>query len=180
MRNSLLCLVAHVRQPKSLAANLAVTGIDHQTMLFPHRSRELEHVDAFNVLHARERLGAESFLGKKIESRTAHPIVHERIRACVTSVTRFKTFLENFIELELERVNVSDARRTRRHPLRLLVLELQKVEIKSAIRNFVGPFERFLRNRKQRESWRQRERLLRSGEHYVDPERIHVDFHRRE
>src|SRR5213075_462495 len=149
MRNSLLCLVAHVRQPKSFAANLAVTGIDHQMMLFPQPSRELEHVDAFDVLHARERLGAESFLGEKIESRTAHPIVHERIGACVTSVTRFKTFLENFIELELERVNMPDARRTRRHPLRLLALELQEIEIKSAIGNFVGPFERFLRNGEQ-------------------------------
>src|SRR5256885_2871155 len=172
MRNSLLCLVAHVRQPKSLAANLAVTGIDHQMMLFPQPSRELEHVDAFNVLHARERLGPESFLGKKIESRTAHPIVHERIRACVTSVTRFKTFLENFIELELKRVNMPDARRTRRHPLRLLVLELQKVEIKSAIHDLVGPFESFLRNRKQGKPRRQRERFFRSGEHYVHAKRV--------
>src|SRR5437763_6941233 len=142
-------------------------------MFFPQLSGEVQNVDAFIVFHTGERLGPEPFLGKKIESRTAHPIVHERIRACVTSVTRFKTFLENFIELELERVNVSDARRTRRHPLRLLVLELQKVEIKSAIHNLVGPFESFLRNRKQRESWRQRERLLRSGEHYVDAKRVH-------
>src|SRR6266545_3250454 len=146
MRNSLLCLVSHVRQAKGLAANLAVTGINHQLMSFPQFSRYLQHVDSFVVFYAGERLGAESFLGKKIESRTAHPIVHERICACVTSVTRLETFLENFVQLVLERVNVSDARRARRHPLRLLFLELQKIEIKSAIRNFVGPFERFLRN----------------------------------
>src|SRR5436189_4816257 len=119
-------------------------------MFFPQLSGEVQNVDAFIVFHTGERLGPEPFLGKKIESRMAHPIVHERIRACVTSVTRFETFLENFIELELERVNVPDTRRTRRHPVRLLALELQEIEIKSAIRNFVRPFERFLRNGEQR------------------------------
>src|ERR1700756_5130794 len=145
MRNSLLCLVPHVRQAKSLAADLAVPGINHQMMFFPQPPREIQHVDASIVFHAGERLRAEPFLGKKIESRTAHPVVHKRIGACVTSVTRLKTFLENFIELELERVNVPDARRTRRHPLRLFPPELQEIEVKSAIRNLVGPFERFLR-----------------------------------
>src|SRR5262245_46497980 len=146
MRNSLLCLIPHVRQAKSLAADLAVTGINHQMMFFPQLFHDLQHVDAFIVFHAGQRLRAEPFLGKKIESRTAHPIVHERIGACVTSVTRFETFLENFIELELERVNVPDARRTRRHPLRLLAPELQKIEIKSAIRNFPGACKRLFRN----------------------------------
>ena len=113
MRNSLLCLVSHVRQAKSLPADLAVTGINHQMMFFPQLSRELQHVDALVVFHAGERLSAESFLGKKIESRTAHPIMHERIRACVTSVTRLEAFLENFVQLELKRVNVPDARRSR-------------------------------------------------------------------
>src|SRR5262249_33709393 len=105
---------------------------------------ELQHVDALIVFHARQRFRAEPFLGKKIESRTAHPIVHERVGAYVTSVTRFETFLENFIEFELERMNVPNARRARRHPLRLLALELQEIEIKSAIRNFPGACKRFL------------------------------------
>src|SRR6476620_9665537 len=146
MGNGFVRFVPHVRQAKSLPADLAVTGINHQMMFFPQSSREVQDVDAFTVFHAGERLGAETFLGKKIESTTAHPIVPERIGACVTSVTRLETFLENFVQLELERVNVSDARRARRHPLRLLAFELQEIEIKSAIWNFVGSFERFLRN----------------------------------
>src|SRR5262249_19659789 len=149
MRNSFLCLVPHIRQTKSLTTDLAVTGVDHQMMLFPQPSREVDYVDAFTVFHAGECLGAKAFLGKKIEARTAHPIVHKRIGACVTRVTRFETLLENFIELELERVNMSNARRTRRHELRLLCPELQKIEIESAIRNFPGASKRLFRNRKQ-------------------------------
>src|SRR5215469_13872967 len=136
MRNSLFCLVAHIRQTKSLAADLAVTGINHQMMFFAQLSREIQHVDTSIVLHACERLRPESFLGKKIESRTTHPIVNEPICAGMTSVARFEPFLEDFIELGLERMNVPNARRTRRHELSLLALELQEIEIKSAIRYF--------------------------------------------
>src|SRR5215472_4599394 len=149
MRNSLLSLVPHVRETKSLAADLAVPGINHQMIFFPQPPREVQHVDAFIVFHASQRLRAESFLCKKIESRTAHPIVHERIRARVTSVTRFEAFLENFVELGLERMNVPNARRTRRHELSLLALKLQKIEIKSAMRYFPGACKRLFRNGEQ-------------------------------
>src|SRR6267378_6745607 len=141
MGNGFVRLIPHVRETKSVPADLAVAGINHQMMFFPQSSREVQNVDAFIVFHAGERLSAEPFLGKKIESSATHPIVHERIRACVTSVTRLEAFLENFVQLELKRVNVPDARRARRHPLRLLAFELQEIEIKSAIRNFVGSFE---------------------------------------
>src|SRR5215469_8214516 len=123
MRNRLLCLISHVRQAKSLSADLAVTGINHQMMFFPQLPREVQDIDAFIVFHAGERLGSKPFLGKKIESCTAHPIVNESIRARMTSITRFKALLENFIELGLKRMNVPDARRTRRHELSLLILK---------------------------------------------------------
>src|SRR5215471_18175297 len=138
MRRSLFCLVSHIRQPKSLASDLAITGINHQMMFFPQLPREVQDIDAFIVFHAGKRLRAEPFLGKKIESCTAHPIVHESIRARMTSITRFKTLLENFIELGLKRMNVSDARRTRRHEFSLLALKLEKIEIKSTIRYSLG------------------------------------------
>src|SRR5512133_2572588 len=137
MGNGFVRFVSHVGQAKSLAPDLAVTGINHQMMFFPQPSGEVQNVDASTVFHAGEGLGAEPFLGKKIESSAAHPIVHERIGACVTSVTRLEAFLENFIQLELERVNMSDARRARRHKLRMLALELQEIAIESAIRNLV-------------------------------------------
>src|SRR4029077_18103110 len=128
MGNGFVRFVSHVRQAKSLAADLAVTGINHQMMFFTQSSREVQNVDTFIIFHAGERLSAEPFLGKKIESSAAHPIVHERICACVTNVTRLKPFLENFVKLGLERVNVSDARRARRHELSLLAFELQEIE----------------------------------------------------
>src|SRR5262245_31598852 len=149
MRNSLLRLVSHVRQAKGLAADLAVPRINHQMMFFPQPSGQLEDIDAFIVFHAGKRLRAEPFLGKKIESRTAHPLVHESIRARMTSITRFKTFLENFIELGLERMNMPYARRTRRHELSLLALKLQKIEIKSAMRYFPGACKSLFRNGEQ-------------------------------
>src|SRR4029078_3373161 len=171
MRNSLLCLVSHVRQTKSLAADLAVSGINHQVMFFPEPFCEVQNVDAFIVFHARQRFRAKAFLGKKIESCTAHPIVHERIRASVTSITRLKAFLENFIEFGLERMNVSDAWCTRRHVLSLFALEFEEIEIESAVLYFPRAYKRLFRNGEQRKSRRQRERFLRSGEHHVDPER---------
>src|SRR5262245_33809193 len=180
MRNSLLCLVPHVRQAKSLAADLAVTGINHQVMFFSQPSGEVQNVDAFIVFHTGERLRAKPLLGEKIESGTAHPLMHKRIGARVTGVTRFKSFLKNFIELELERMNMPDARRTRSHVLSLLALELEEIEIKSAIRDFAGTCKTFFRNGEQRKSRRQRECFLRSGKHHVDPKRVHLDFHARE
>src|SRR5262245_53244036 len=149
MRHSLFCLVSHIRQPKSLASDLAVTGINHQMMFFPQLPREVQDVDAFIVFHAGKRLRAEPFLGKKVESRTAHPLVYESICARMTSITHLKTFLENFIELGLERMNVPDAWRTRRHELSLLALKLQKIEIKSAIRYFPGVCKPPFRNGEQ-------------------------------
>src|SRR5215217_6315874 len=112
----------------------------------PQPSREVQHIDAFIIFYASQGLGAKSFFGKKVESGTAHPIVHERICACVTSVTRFEPFLENFIELGLKGMNVPYARRTWRHVLGLFPFELQKIEIESAIRHFSGASKRLFRN----------------------------------
>src|ERR1051325_4254946 len=138
-------------------------------MFFPEPFRHLEHVDSFVVFHAGECLRAKAFFGKKIESCAAHPLMHESIRPRVTSVTRFKTFLENLIKLRLERMNLPDARRARRHELSLLVLKLQEIEIKSAIRDFAGACKPLFRNGEQCKSWRECERLLCSGEHDVNP-----------
>src|SRR5439155_1147009 len=73
-------------------------------------------------------------------------------------VARFHAFLEDLIELRFERVNLSDARRARRHPLGLLVSALQEIEIKSAIRNFLAACESLFRNGEQRKARRQRQR----------------------
>src|SRR6266481_7676971 len=139
-------------------------------------SRELQHVDPPGVFHARQRLCAKAFLRKEIKSCTAHPIVHERIRASVTGVTRLQTFLENFVELKLERVNVSDAWGAGRHPLRLLVPELQEIEIESAIRNLLRACKRFFGDGEQRKTRRQRERFLRASKHHINAQCVHVDL----
>src|SRR5437660_9139049 len=94
----------------------------------------------------------------------------------VTSKSRFKTFLENFVELGLQRVNVTDAGRARRHPFSLLLLEFEEIEIVAAVWNSFRARESFVGNREERKAWRQGERFLRTGEHDVDPERVHVDF----
>src|SRR5438874_83949 len=108
--------------------------------------RQLQHVDAFIVFHAGQCLRAKPFLGKEIESCAAHPIMYESIGTGMPSVTRVQAFFEDLIELGFERMNVPDARRARRHPLCLLIPELEEIEIKSAIRNFLGARESLFRN----------------------------------
>src|SRR5262249_57015490 len=95
----------------------------------------------------------------------------------MTSVTSVEAFLENVFELRLKCEDVTDARRRRRHPTPVLFLELEKIEIISAIFLFLGAGECFFGNAEQRESWRQRECLLRAGQHHVDSKRVHVDLH---
>src|SRR5437773_5045813 len=118
-------------------------------MFLPKFLCELEHVDAFIVFHAGERFRTESFLGKEIEPGAEHPVVHHCVRARMSSETHLKAFLENFVKLELQCVDVPNARSARRHPFCLLILELQEIEIKSAIRNLFSACECFLRNGKQ-------------------------------
>src|SRR5438067_7144490 len=145
-------------------------------MMFLAKSfRELQYVDALVVLYARERLRAKPLLGEEIKSCSAHPIVHQRVGARVPGETRFQTFLENFVQLKLERVDMPNAWRARSHPLRLLFLELQEIEIESAVRNFFRAREPFFRNGEQRKPRWQRQRLLSTGQHHVDAERVHLD-----
>src|SRR6059036_395386 len=124
-------------------------------MFLPKFLCELEHVDALIVFHAGERFRTESFLGKEIEPGAAHPVVHQRVRASVSCKTRLKAFLENFFKLKLQSVDVRNAGRALRHPLSLLILELQEIKIKSAIRNLFSASKRFFRNGKQRKARRQ-------------------------
>ena len=180
MRNRFLSFVAHIRQAEGLATDLSITRIDHQMMFSSQFPRKLQHIDAFIVFDARQCLCAEPLPGEEFEPNATHPIMHERIGANVTGITRFQPFLEDLIELVFERMNVPDARRAGRHPLGLFAPELQEIEIKSAIRNFLRARKGLFRNGEQRKARRQRKRLLRPGKHHVDAERVHVDLHRRE
>src|SRR6266480_4187067 len=164
MRDGLLSFVSHVRKAKGLTANFPVTRINNQMMFLPEFLRESKYVDTPVVLHAGQRFRAESWLGEKIESSTPHPIMHHRVRARVSCKTRLKAFLENFVKLGLQSVDVRNARRARRYPFSLIFLELQEIEIKSAIRNFFSACECFFRNGKQRKTRRQRQRFLHAGE----------------
>src|SRR5437764_11730456 len=106
--------------------------------------------------------------------------MHEHVRPFVSSKARLQAFVENFIELRLQRVHMPNARRARRHPFCLLLLELEEIKVKTAVWDFLCASKCLLRNREQRKTWWQRQRLLRAGEHHVDTERIHVDFDSRE
>ncbi len=94
------------------------------------------------------------------------------IKACIES------FLENFVELGLQRVNVRDARRALGYPFGSLLFEFKEIEIETAVRNFFGAHEGFFGNGEQRKTGRERERFLHAGQHDVDAERVHVDLHR--
>ena len=76
----------------------------------------------------------------------------ERIGARVPGETRFQAFLENFVELRLQGVNVADARRALRHPFGLLFFELEEVEIIAAVRDLFGAGEGLCRKRRRGKS----------------------------
>src|ERR1043166_7490700 len=137
-------------------------------MFRPKFFRKPQHVDALIVLDASERLRAKPFLREEIKSCAADPIMHQRVRARVPSEARLEAFLENLVELELQRVYVPDARRAGRHPLSLLLPELEKIEIESTVRNLFRAREPFFRNGQQRKPRWQRQRFLRAGQHHVD------------
>ena len=75
--------------------------------------------------------------------------MHERIGAGVSSKALLQAFFENFAELGLQCMDVSNARSAWRHPFCLLLLELEEIEIKSAVRDLFCARERLIRNRKQ-------------------------------
>src|SRR6059036_3274441 len=106
--------------------------------------------------------------------------MHERVRSLVSSKAHLQALLENFIELRLQRVHMPNARRARRHPFCLLLLELEKIKVKAAVRDSFCATKCFPRNREQRKTWRQRQRLLCTREHHVNAERVHVDLDSRE
>jgi len=102
--------------------------------------------------------------------------MHKRVRARMSIKACIETFLENFVELRLQGVNVRDAGRAWRHPLGVLFFEFEKIEIETAVRDFLGARKSLFGNGEERETRRQCERFLRAGQHDVDAERVHVDL----
>src|SRR5712692_6033314 len=102
--------------------------------------------------------------------------MHERIRSCVSIEARVESFLENFVKLGLQCVNMRDAGRARCHPFALLFSEFEKVEVETAVRYFLRARESFFGCGEERKTGRQGERFLRAGEHDVDAKRVHVDL----
>src|SRR5205823_11141708 len=102
--------------------------------------------------------------------------MHQRVGAHVAIKTRFKSFGENFVELQLQGVNVRNAGRAWRHPLGLLFFEFEKIEIETAVRDFLGARKSLFRNGEERETRRQCQRFLLAGEHEVDTEGIYLDL----
>jgi hypothetical protein len=80
----------------------------------------------------------------------------------------------------LQRVYVPDTGRAWRHPFSLFFLELQEIEIKSAVAISLAALKSFFRNGEQGKAGRKRQRFLRTCEHHIDAERVHVDLHRGE
>ena len=152
MRNRFFSLVAHIREAKSLAADLAVAGIDHQMMFFPQLSRQVQNVDAFIVFHAGERLRAKAFLSEEIESSAAHPIVDERVGPRVPSVTRLEAFLEDFVELRLRARGYVRCSACSASSIRPAAFELEEIEVETAIRDFVGACEGLFPKRRRAKS----------------------------
>src|SRR5207245_431822 len=86
MRNRFFRLVAHVRETERFAFDFAVARVDDQMMFAPQFASELQNVDAAVVFHASKRFRSEAFLSEKVKTGAAHPIVHECIRARMSTL----------------------------------------------------------------------------------------------
>ena len=106
--------------------------------------------------------------------------MHDRIVLCVPRVALRDALGENVIQLRFERVDVADARRARRHVLRLVLRELHEIKIVSASLHRRRAIHRLLARGEKREPRRHRERLLRSREQHINAQRIHRDRHHAE
>src|SRR5438477_282327 len=87
----------------------------------------------------------------------------------MASKARLQAFLEDFLQLRFQRVHVPNTRRAWRHPFCLLLLELEKIKVKAAVRDSFCATKCFPRNREQRKTWRHRQRLSCTREHHATP-----------
>ena len=149
MRNRFFRFIAHIRETERFAFDFAVARVDDQMMFAPQFASELQNVDAAVVFHASKRFRPEAFLSEKVKTGVAHPIVHECIRARMSTKALVEALLENLVELRLQGVNMRDAGRARRHPFGLLFFELNEIEVKTTVRNFFRARKSLVGSRKQ-------------------------------
>src|SRR6266404_176147 len=133
MRNALLGLVTHVGETKCLAFDLAIAAVDDEMMLVAQVARQLRHINAAIVLHTGQRDRPEIFFGEKLEAASLNPVLNKRVATLVAREAVLQSFGKYFVELRLQRVNMTDTRSTRRHEFALLFFEFEKIEIITAI-----------------------------------------------
>jgi len=176
MGDSFLSFVAHVREAKGLAFDLAIAAVDDEMMFFAQIAHESRYVDCAVIFDAGKSDGAKIFFGEEFETSLTDPLVDKRIGESVTSKTRRQSFVENIFKLRLERKDVPDAGRGGSHKLVLLFFEFEKIEVIAAIFLFFGASKCFFGNAEKRKTRRKSERFLRAGERDIDAERVHRDW----
>ena len=99
MGDSFLSFVAHVREAKGLAFDLAIAAVDDEMMFFAQIAHESRYVDGAVIFDAGKSDGAKIFFGEEFETSLTDPLVDERIGKRVTSKTRRQSFVKNIFKL---------------------------------------------------------------------------------
>src|SRR5437899_11835585 len=133
MGDSFLSFVAHVREAKGLAFDLAIAAVDDETIFFAQIAHESRYVDGAVIFDTGKSDGAKIFFGEEFETSPSHPVVNERIGTSVTGKPRRQSYVKNIFKLGLQRENMPDAGRGRSHKLVLLAFEFEKIEAIPAI-----------------------------------------------
>src|ERR1041385_5687423 len=163
-----LGLVAHVRNSKRRAFDLAVAAVNQKALVF-YQLLQLRHIDGTAswlcaVVHAGECDRLEARVRKQIESVFRRPIPHHLIGLAVARVARVQSLPKELIQLRRQREHVSYARRAGRHVLLGIFLKFDEIKIIAAILHSAGFGECRGRTYEHRQPGRHGPSFLRSEE----------------
>ena len=102
-------------------------------MLLAQVARQLRHINPAIVLHASQRDRSEIFFGEELKAAPLHPLLNQRMGTLVTRKSVLQSFGKYFVELGLQRVDMPNTGRARRHKFALLSFEFEKIEVITAI-----------------------------------------------
>src|SRR5258707_748042 len=154
--------VAHGRDGEAASLDLAVAAVDDARVLFLQLADQGRDVDVPVVGDAGQGDRRVAFLGEEIEAVLRAPGPGDRRVFQVPRVTGVLALGHDVLDLALQRVEMRNARRGRRHARLLVLLEFEEIEVVTAVLDCLRLRAGLLRHRKHRRTGGQRQRLLRA------------------
>ena len=141
---------------------------------------EAGEIESFGRLETSESERTSTLGSKEFEAVFCAPSCDHRVGLGMACLACDEAFFGDFAEDVLQSEDDRNRRRARRVIDRSIFREFDEVKIIAAVFDGFGAFHSRFRNCEKGHPWRQRKRLLHTGEHDVDVVRVHVDGDRRE